>query len=242
MDSSFELGDWDSWTAVVEEMDAPGFYGGWRMAERSSRNAFRGRIDQARADLSGARALTGEESTQASAGMDAGESIVEFGARNWQRMFEVAQRSWILADSFDYAAGVVAAGISASGNAEWARLQLDTFAKFIRRGTQQRGMRATLETIVAMLEGRWSDARTSFREAYNDLAASHYSLTTALLQLAVGTRGAGHMPEAEEALSAAREFFAKVGADSLVDNYQMAMVEPERPARAATDAVPNAAR
>ena len=63
-----------------------------------------------------------------------------------------------------------------------------------------------------------------------------------MLQLAVGTRGAGHMPEASDALAAAREFFAKVGATSLVDNYQMAMVETERPARAATDAVPNAAR
>jgi tetratricopeptide (TPR) repeat protein len=242
MGSSFELGDWDSWTAVVEDMDAPGFYGGWRLAERSARNAFRGRIDEARADLSGARALTGEESTQASAGMDATESIIEFAAGNWQRMFEVAQRSWIIADSFDYAAGEVAAGISASGNAEWARVQLDMFAKFARRGTQQQGMRANLETLVATLEGRWSDARASFRQAQNDLVASHYNLTTALLQLAVGTRGAGHMPEAAEALSSAREFFSNVGAGSLVDNYQMAMVEPERPARAATEAVPNAAR
>jgi hypothetical protein len=174
--------------------------------------------------------------------MDATESIIEFAAGNWQRMFEVAQRSWIIADSFDYAAGEVAAGISASGNAEWARVQLDMFAKFARRGTQQQGMRANLETLVATLEGRWSDARASFRQAQNDLVASHYNLTTALLQLAVGTRGAGHMPEAAEALSSAREFFSNVGAGSLVDNYQMAMVEPERPARAATEAVPNAAR
>ena len=69
-------------------MDAPGFYGGWRLAERSVRNAFRGRTDEARADLAGARAATGAESTQASAGMDATESIIEFTTCNWQRMFE----------------------------------------------------------------------------------------------------------------------------------------------------------
>jgi class 3 adenylate cyclase/tetratricopeptide (TPR) repeat protein len=240
--SSLELGDWDAWASVVDELDATGFYGGWRVSEKAVRDGLRGSPEKARSGLEESRRLVGTESTQAIAGMDAAEAIVEFAVQDWVRMFEVAQRSWLIADSFDYAAGEVAAGISAAGEPEWARIQLNKFAEFAMRGIQQSGQRAGLETILAMLEGRWSDARASFRDAQRDLSASHYNLQLALFQLAVGTRGAGHMPEATDALTAAREFFAKVGATSLVDNYQMAMVEPERPARAATDAVPNAAR
>jgi hypothetical protein len=239
---SLETGDWDKWTDVVNEMDAPGFYGGWRKAEAAVRHAYRGHLDEARTSLEEARALTGTESTQAASGMDATESIIEFVAGNWARMFELAQRSWIMGDSFDYSAAPIAAGISAAGNSEWARAELAAFTQFVRRGTQQRALRAHLEAVVAMLEGRWSDARASFRDAERDLRASHYNMELALLQLAVGTRGAGHMPESEQALAEAKEFFAKVGATSFVDNYQIAMVAPERAARAATDAVPNAAR
>jgi len=239
---SLETGDWDRWTDTVEEMDAPGFYGGWRMAETAVRLAYRGRMDEARTLAAEARALTGTESTQATSGMYATQAIIEFAAGNWSRMFDFAQQSWTIADSFDYSAGPVAAGISASGNPEWARAELAAFSQFARRGTQQRATRAHLEAVVAMLEGRWSDARASFRDAERDLRASHYNMQLAMLQLAVGTRGAGHMPESEQSLSEAKEFFGRVGAASFVDNYQIAMVEPERAARPATEAVPNAAR
>jgi class 3 adenylate cyclase/tetratricopeptide (TPR) repeat protein len=241
-ESSLELGDFDSWTAIVEELDAPGFYGGWRNSQNAVRDAYRGDLERARAELAEARLQVGVESTQAATGMDATEAVLAFASQDWPTMFDFAERAWVIADGFDFVTAVVAAGASAAGNANWVRTELEKFAEFERRGTQQVAMRAALESVLAMLEERWPDARASYAVAERGFTAAHYSLTLALIQLAVGTRGAGHMPEAEQALSAARDFFAKVGADSLVDRYQVAIAEPERAARLATDAVPNATR
>ena len=112
------------------------------------------------------------------------------------------------------------------------------------RGRQVDGLRAHHETVIALLERNWPAARAAFLVAKRDLSAAHAEFSLALLNLAVGTRGHGDMPEAADALAAAREFFTRVGAESFVERYQTAMVPwGKTGSRAAsTEAVPNPAR
>jgi len=96
-----------------------------------------------------------------------------------------------------------------------------------------------IETARALIEGRWSDARARYLAAKRELEPTHQWFWLAMLNLWIGTRGVGHIPEAEAAMASAEEFFAGVGASSFVDRYRAAMVASEPEGRRAA---PSSAR
>ena len=243
MTNSFELGNWDAWVEEVGELDPPGFYGGWYLVELAARDAMRGHFSEARKLVAQARDVVGTESTQANAAISAGGARIEFASGHWTEMMALARESWITLDAADDILAMVCATATAANNADWAREGLAAFMNFERRGRQLSGIRASLETAIAMVEGRWPDARASYRDAHRDLAAAHSSLALAQLNMAVGVCGAGDMPEAAEALVAAREFFTSVGAESFLEVYQTAMVPRDtvRSRAKTADAVANPA-
>ena len=245
LSNSFEFGDWDRWVEEANSLDAPAFYDAWRMVEIAGRDAMRGRVAEARAVVVKAKELVGTASTQANAAMSASDAQIEFAAGNWQEVMDNARDSWVIFEAADFTMAMVISSAVAANKPDWVRDAVTAQLGFERRGRKADGLRAGSEACLAMLEGRWSDARAQYRNAQRDLSMSHMNLALALFNMCVGTRGQGNMPEAADAMVAARDFFSSVGAESFVELYQTAMVPIDRassrPAPASA-AVPNPAR
>jgi class 3 adenylate cyclase len=221
---SFELGAWDAWIDVVDELDAPGFYGAWRTIERAIRLAFRGRLDEAYAAAAEARRLAGTTSSQAVAALAGSEATIHVAAGDWKAVMPLARSGWEHVDAVDYSAlAAVVAGVAAN-EISWVREAVDALAGIVRSGRAADGQRASFACALAMLEGRWSDARDSYLAAQRDLAGASAAFALALLNISVGSRASGQFPEASEAATAAREFFQRVDAQPFVERYRMAFV------------------
>jgi hypothetical protein len=224
LSQSFELGAWEAWIEVVDELDAPGFYGAWRTIERALRLAFRGRLDEAYAAAAEARGLAGTTSSQAVASLAGSEATIHVAAGDWKAVMPLARSGWEHIDAADYSAlAAVVAGVAAN-EVSWVREAVDRLAGVVRPGRSADGQRASFACALAMLEGRWSDARDSYLAARRDLTGASAAFVLALLNLSVGARAAGQFPEASEAATAAEEFFQRVGAQSFVERYRAAFV------------------
>jgi len=225
LSNAFERGDWEAWIKETTALDAPGFYAGWRLVEQAVRDAFRGRLAEARQKFAQASESAGTKSTQATTALAGVEALLAFAAQDWEDVLPAARRAWVMLDGADLAVIQGFAAAAAADRPEWARESLEAFDKFERRGRLVEATRAALIAIVAMLEERWPEARAAYLDARRDLGAGDSQYTLALLNLSVGTRGTGHIPEAPEAIAAARDFFARVGADSFVERYEAAIVK-----------------
>jgi predicted metal-dependent hydrolase len=73
---------------------------------------------------------------------------------------------------------------------------------------------------LALVEGRWSDARIEYAAATLTLEATHYRRVLAAFRMAVGHIAGDRFPEAVEALRDAESFFAERGADTVVADYR----------------------
>jgi class 3 adenylate cyclase len=230
--NEFERGNWDAWIDETNELDAPGFYAAWRLLEQAVRDALRGDLAQARQKLAEAAKLAGTDSTQAVTALANGEALLSFAAQDWEGAASAARSAWDMVDGVDFAVIHAAAAAAAADRADWAREALAAFDRFDRRGRQIGGLHLGLQATVAMLEGRWPEARTAYLDARRNLTEADARYNLALINLSVAARGQGHMSEAEEALASARQFFASVGASQLVDAYLAAVVPgPDAPAR-----------
>jgi class 3 adenylate cyclase/tetratricopeptide (TPR) repeat protein len=221
---AFERGDWDAWVEEADALDAPGFFGAWRVLEEGVRDALRGRTAEARRKLAEGGESAGTESTQAETGIAGIEALFAFAQQDWEAVMPAARRAWVITEGADSAIVVAAATAAAANRTDWAREAMAVFDGLDRRGRQAAGTGAGLRATLAMLEGRWPDARREYLEARRNLAESESRYALALLNLSIGGRGPGHLPEATEATAAAREFFDRVGADRLVDAYLAALV------------------
>jgi class 3 adenylate cyclase/tetratricopeptide (TPR) repeat protein len=235
LDATFETGDWDAWTERARELDASGFYGGWREVSDAMRLSMRGRMEDARAKLSKARALVGTTSTQAVTGMAGVESGIEFASGNWEAVLPAARKGWVHSDTADYPIVIAAATAAAANRPDWATEAAAAYGAIERRGVQVDGVRGFLATVVAMLGGKWQEARASYLAARRDLTAANSNFTLALLNLSVAARGEGHIPEAREAAASAEQFFTRVGAEAFLDTYRAKFV-PGDPATSTTPA------
>jgi hypothetical protein len=83
------------------------------------------------------------------------------------------------------------------------------------------------EVFLALIGGRWSDARTGFIVATRTLEATHYRRVLAGFQMAVGHLAENRFPEAADALTEAASFFAERGADAVVTSYRAAAARAE---------------
>ncbi|MEP7159038.1 MAG: hypothetical protein ABI797_06395, partial [Chloroflexota bacterium] len=232
----FERGNWDAWIDVTTELDAPGFYGAWRLIEQGQRDVLRGRVAEGRFKLAEATERAGTESSQAVAAIAGVEAVFAFATQDWAAVMPAIRRSWDMLDMIDFAVPHAAAAAAGANAPDWVREAQAAFEGFGRRGRHMDGLRASMRTTLALLEGRWPDARAAYLDARRDLTAADSRYFLALLDLGVGTRGQGHLPEAAEAMTAARDFFASVGADHLADAFVAALVPataPEPTARTA---------
>ena len=242
--NAFDRGDWDKWVAQTEELSAPGFYGAWRLLEAAIRSAMRGFDQDARDQLARGTELVGEGSSQGASGVSGTQALIEMAAGRWSEAITAARLGWVHIDSVDGAVTAGSAAAIGANQADWAREALLAFNSFERRGRQADGQRNALSALLAVLESDWPTARSEYAAAKRNLTGSNSLWTLALLDLGVGTRGQGHMPEATEAMASAREFFASVGAETFVERYQTAMVPAAKAGSraASTEAVPNPAR
>jgi hypothetical protein len=229
---SFELGDWEAWAAETAELDAPGFYAAWRVLEDAQRAVLRGRVAEGRQKLALATELVGTESSQGVAGIDTINSIFAFATQDWESLMPAARRAFTMFDTAEPAAIHAAVGAAATNQPDWCREALIALDSQHRSGVHIDAVVAGIRATLALLEGRWVDARSDYLEARRGLGASGGNYALALLNLSVGTRGQGQFPEADEAMAAAREFFASVGAEHLVDAYVAALVPSTAPERA----------
>ena len=164
-----ERGNWTAWVVETNELDASGFYGGWRINEQAARDAIRGKVAQARADLARGVDVVGTDSSQANSSFAAVEALIELVAGNWPAAMALTRRSWVNADNADFPMNTGALAATAANRPDWARETLAQFDSFVRRGTLISGLRALHLTTVALLEGRWVDARSAYLDARRDL-------------------------------------------------------------------------
>jgi hypothetical protein len=222
--NAFEVGHWDALMDEIVALDAPGFYAAWRMLEQAEREAYRGQLDDARTKLERAKELAGTDSTQGVSGIAAVEASINLAAGDLEAVLPAARVAWAHEDSTDSAVARALAAASAANNVDWMREAHLALSRIERHGRQADGMRAGTAAGLAMLEGRRADARALYIAASRDLAKAHSFLWLALLNLSVGTRGAGRIPESADALAAAEAFFRGVGAESFLDRYRAAYV------------------
>ncbi|MDL2335040.1 MAG: hypothetical protein QFC55_03285, partial [Chloroflexota bacterium] len=224
LSQSFELGAWDAWIDVVDELDAPGFYGAWRTIQRAICLAFRGRLDDAYAGAAEARALAGTSSSQAVASLAGSEATIHLAAGDWDAVMPSARSGWEHVESVDDSVLAAVVAAVAANEISWAREAVHSLAGIPRPGRAADGRRASHACALAMLEGRWSDARDSYLAARRDLTGASAAFVLALLNVSVGARAAGQFPEASEAATSAEQFFQQVGAQAFVERYRAAFV------------------
>ena len=226
VDAAFMRGEWDSWLDELRSLEPSGFYEGWLLSAESSRAAFRGRVADARQMLADALMVAGG-STQAETGTAGVEALIEFVAGNWEAAVVAARRGWVHNENADFAIMHGAAAAAAANRDDWAREAVAASEALNFAGRYENALRLSFSAIQLMLEKRWPEARAAYLSSRRDLEdfGSRYEL--ALLNISIGARAAGEMPEAAEAGAAAREFFAGVGAQSFLDRYEAAFVREE---------------
>ena len=201
------------------------------MLEQAARDALRGRLEDAQRKIAEGAESAGQESTQASAGIAATKALTSLAAGDMDGAERAAQGAWTDPDAVGLAAPVVAAAAVAANRPDWAQEARLAYEELDYRGHQVTGMRHSLAAAVALLERRWVDARSEYLVSRRDLTSAGALFDVALLDLAIGSRGAGHFPEAEQAAAAARDFFTSRGAVSFLERYAAAFVPSDDDAR-----------
>jgi hypothetical protein len=227
LSQAFERGDWESWLEETKSLDAPGFYGAWRLLEEAMRDAWHGRIDEARQKVAAGTDFAGTESRQAAAGIAATSSLVALAAGDLEGVARLAEGAWGDPEGTGFAAAGVALAAAAANRLDWAMRAKSEYEALGYRGRVVDGLSASLATTIAMLEQRWSDARSAYLQAHADLTGSGALFNAAILDLAVGSRAAGQFAESAEAANASREFFLSRGAGEFLERYGAAFVPAE---------------
>ena len=245
LDHRFELGDWDTGLEEMKALDPPGFYGAWLLLAQAGRDVFRGHIDGARTELADARELVGRDSSQGLAGAGVTAALLEFATGDWSAAIGPAREACKNIDAIDMGATLVAATAVAANEPVWAREAFVAFDSFEERGILVEASRQWLECAVSMLNEDWPTARSAYLSARRGLSAGSSGFTLAMLELSVGQRGRGNIPEAADADAAAREFFRSRGAQPFLDRYDAAFVRTaaiaSRATAAESETVPNKA-
>ena len=164
--NAFDRGDWDAWIAETRELDAPGFYGAWRLVEVAVRDALRGNDQEARELIASAPQLVGDASSQGASGQAGALAMIELAAGRLaggdrgspSRMGSHRRSRW--------------GGQCWCGCRRWrksvriglARRSL-AFNAFDRRGRQTDGQRSALTALLAVLENDWPTARSEYAAA-----------------------------------------------------------------------------
>ena len=226
LSTGFEHGDWDAWIDETGELDAPDFYRGWRLDEVARRASFRGQLDEARPLHDEARRWVGSGSSQAAASLGTSDAAWHVATGNWPAVIDAARVGWSHYDATLDAVGWATAAAFVVGEPAWIREAVEQLERPEWLGRYPDGMRSFAHTGLALLEGRWADARGHFLAARRSLGEAGAQLWLGLLNLAVGSYGRDHVPDAAEAAVAGEEFFARLGARGFAEMYREAITPP----------------
>ncbi len=224
LSNAFERGDWDAWIEETSAFDSTGFYGAWRMVEHALRDAFRGRLDEARREHQAAIDMAGSSSSQAMTSMATVGATISFAGGDWRAVMPGARIGWSHQETLVPAvvAGM-AAGVAAN-EAGWVAEAAVAIASVELLGRQADAERIAIDTALAVVEQRWNDARSLYVTAERGFSQSGAEFWLAMLNLAVGARAEGRFPEAANAAAEADAFFTRVGAKPFLDTYRAAFV------------------
>ena len=221
LSNAFEMGDWDAWVEETAALEPESFYRGWHLVELAVRSAFRGDSGLAHDRFAEARELAEADSSQAIAGFGQVAATIAVAEGDWEQVMPGARVGWGHYDSTIASVAWAVVAAVATGQHDWvdeAVIQLGP--EWL--GRYPDGVRAFGRTAVALIEERWSDARTGYSAGRQALSAIGAGLWVGMLDLAFSTRAAGKVPEAEEAGARAEAFFTSLGAEAFVERYRQA--------------------
>ena len=220
--SSFDAGRWDDWITEMadEEPMAAELYRHWFRCERAIRMAHRGHVVEAIPIVE--EALASEAvlaSIQATVLTRVRLAEIRMLEGRWAEAFEGAREGWGLTEAAPGTIGLALHAAVAAGDQERLRE-----AVAAADGLEEQPISVAVRQIggvyLALMGGRWSDARTGFIAAVRTLEATHYRRVLASFQMAVGHGARDRFPEAAQAMQDAESFFAERGAHAVVASYQ----------------------
>jgi len=221
--SSFDAGHWDEWIPemVDEEPMAAEFYRHWFRSERAIRMAYRGHVADAIPILEEALASTAVlSSVQATVGIRVSLAAIRMLEGRWAEAFEGTREGWGLTEAAAGSIGLAMLAAVAGGDRERLREAVAAADGLEDQQPISVAVRQMGEVCLALLDGRWSDARTGYSAATLTLEATYYRRVLASFRMAVGHIASDRFPEAVEALRDAESFFAERGADTVVADYR----------------------
>ena len=220
--SSFDAGDWDAWVTEMadEEPMAAELYRHWFHCEQAIRMAYRG-------DIAGATRIF-EEALASPAVLASFQISVAARIRaahlrmlegRFADAFDATREGWAQVESATDAIGLALLTAMAAGDRERLREAVVATEGLDEQPTSV-ALRQMGAVYLALIEGRWSEARSGFAVAMRQLEAIHHLRVLAAFRMAVGHLAGDRFPEAIDALRDAETFFTERGADTVVANYR----------------------
>ncbi|MDP9468996.1 MAG: AAA family ATPase, partial [Chloroflexota bacterium] len=226
---SIETGDWGAWASEIEANEEPTaahpFFQASFAGIRSMLASARGDEDLADAEVARAKATA---STLEGNTMAAAIAIFDANRAVYRGDWDVALANGLIASpdsNFATAGAAIAAHAAIAGD---RRDDLLHVLEILRASPFQArlGTAATAgaEGGLAAREGRWDDARTSYRHALELYRQAGDPLAAAITGLEWGAMAAERDPEAAAAAAAGEAFFVERGAAKTVERYRSAFV------------------
>ena len=224
LDVKFRLGAWEPLDdeTKAEIADAGEFYDAWFELQDRWREVFTGDPGAAEKafDVALARPVIAN-SAQATTWNHAAKADALTAQGRYVEAFETAELG--NAASAENELGLVAGLFAAAGAGDPSRIgaireQLIAFGG--QRVPAGRGYIAAADSLIAALDGRWSDARASALAAEALLEQVGEGLALARFRLAIGHLAEGRFPEAEKDAGDAEAWFGALGASAYAEAWR----------------------
>ena len=222
-------GEWGAW---MEEMDAleegetvPAFYGATFATIRATLAALRGDREGAAIELAKAAGIASQlDSQMAAAGARMGRAICAYCAGDWQTAAQEGLEAGMDANFGVEGPGLAAAAAVAGDLPEELAQAIAMLRAWPSHGRLSDATLALAEAGQAARNGRWDEARATYRRALSVKHEAGDLLGEARAGLAWGMLAGDRDPEAAAAGLAAETFFADRGGSATVAAYRAAFV------------------
>lgn len=223
LDVSFKVGDWDAYfeEARAEMEGVEGYYLDWFHHEEARRLIYRGHPVAAAEAIDALLAGPAiAESGQASGWALAAKADALTAQGRFEEAFAVAERSLVTSAEVELGFQAALFAAAGAGSSERVAAVIDRWRQLTRPLPVQRAFDAMAASLLALIDGRWDDARQAFVAAEQHLGLTGAELLAARFRLAFGHLGGRRFPEAMKALEAAQAWFAERGASAYVERYR----------------------
>ncbi len=246
LSTSLDLGDLDSWVDEATEItgEMSGFYHDWTLAERATRQALRGQIDEARDLLARSREGLSAESNQAQAWYAGAEAVQRIASGAYPDAVDVTRGTWASEQGTWTIQQAMAAAILGRDPGR-LREVADALPDVPATGAQRAALEAAALAGLRLLGAdppAWAaddesgppDPRSAVVVALELADRAGLLLWRAYLCLGLGTLGGGGFPEADAAVAEGEAFLRERGIGPVVDRF-LASLSAVDPGVRATD-------